>query len=88
MAAARLVSHPAVELGSPGGCPARHLRGGPRGDWGKYVAVTQPSELERELQLLEVRKLESEYNLFFSGRLPKPPWESRGAGATAAFISV
>jgi hypothetical protein len=41
--------------------------------------VTQPSELERDLQLLEVelRKLESEYNMFFSGRLPKPPWETR-----------
>lgn len=41
--------------------------------------MTQPSDLERDLQLLEVelRKLESEYNMFFSGRLPKPPWETR-----------
>ena len=42
--------------------------------------MPQPSDLERDLQLLEVelRKLESEYNMFFSGRLPKPPWETRG----------
>ena len=41
--------------------------------------MSQPSDLERDLQLLEVelRKLESEYNMFFSGRLPKPPWETR-----------
>ena len=41
--------------------------------------MAQFSELERDLQLLEVelRKLESEYNMFFSGRLPKPPWETR-----------
>jgi len=29
--------------------------------------------LESELKLLE-----SEYNMFFSGRLPTPPWETRG----------
>lgn len=42
--------------------------------------MTQPSELDRDLQLLEMelRKLESEYTMFFSGRLPKPPWETRG----------
>jgi len=41
--------------------------------------MTQPSDLERDLRLLEVelRKLESEYTMFFSGRLPKPPWETR-----------
>lgn len=41
--------------------------------------MPQLSDLERDLQLLEVelRKLESEYNMFFSGRLPKPPWETR-----------
>src|SRR5262245_46600527 len=26
----------------------------------------------------EVKRLEAEYNMFFSGRLPKPPWETRG----------
>jgi len=41
--------------------------------------VAQPSDLERDLQLLEteLRKLEAEYNMFFAGRLPKPPWETR-----------
>jgi hypothetical protein len=41
------------------------------------VADTQT--LERELQILEVelRKLEGEYNMYFSGRLPRPPWETR-----------
>jgi hypothetical protein len=36
-------------------------------------------ELERELQILEseLRKLEGEYNMFFAGRLPRPPWETR-----------
>jgi len=37
------------------------------------------NDLERELQILEVelRKLEGEYNMYFSGRLPRPPWETR-----------
>lgn len=26
----------------------------------------------------ELKRLEAEYNMFFSGRLPKPPWETRG----------
>ncbi len=25
----------------------------------------------------ELKQLEAEYNMFFSGRLPKPPWETR-----------
>ena len=25
----------------------------------------------------ELKRLEAEYNMFFSGRLPKPPWETR-----------
>jgi hypothetical protein len=38
-----------------------------------------PSEIERDLTRLEseLRRLEAEYNMFFSGRLPKPPWETR-----------
>jgi hypothetical protein len=38
-----------------------------------------PTPIERDLQRLEVdlKQLEAEYNLFFSGRLPKPPWETR-----------
>ena len=41
--------------------------------------MAQPSDLERDLQLLEteLRKLEAEYTMFFAGRLPKPPWETR-----------
>lgn len=36
------------------------------------------SEFNREMQVLEVelKRLESEYNLFFTGRLPRPPWEN------------
>ncbi len=38
------------------------------------------SESERELQQLsaELRKLEGEYTMYFAGRLPRPPWETRG----------
>ena len=38
-----------------------------------------PSETERDLTRLEaeLKRLEAEYNMFFSGRLPKPPWETR-----------
>ncbi len=37
------------------------------------------SEIERDLQTLaaELRRLEAEYNMFFAGRLPRPPWETR-----------
>lgn len=36
--------------------------------------------IERDLQRLEaeLKQLEAEYNMFFAGRLPKPPWETRG----------
>lgn len=39
----------------------------------------QPLDVDRDLQRLEVelKRLEAEYNMFFSGRLPKPPWETR-----------
>jgi hypothetical protein len=38
-----------------------------------------PSSLEQELTQLEagLKQLEAEYNMFFAGRLPKPPWETR-----------
>jgi hypothetical protein len=41
--------------------------------------VAETTGFERELQILEVelRKLEGEYNMYFSGRLPRPPWETR-----------
>jgi hypothetical protein len=37
------------------------------------------SEFDRQLRELEaeIKKLEVEYNLFFAGRLPKLPWETR-----------
>jgi hypothetical protein len=36
-------------------------------------------EIQRELALLEaeLKRLEAEYNMFFAGRLPRPPWETR-----------
>ncbi len=42
--------------------------------------MADPKDVERELQVLEtdLRKLEGEYNMYFSGRLPRPPWETRG----------
>lgn len=38
------------------------------------------SEIQRDLQILEaeLRRLEAEYNMYFAGRLPRPPWETRG----------
>ena len=37
------------------------------------------SEIQRDLQTLttELKRLEAEYNGFFAGRLPRPPWETR-----------
>jgi hypothetical protein len=42
--------------------------------------VAEPSvDVDRELMVLEaeLKRLEAEYNMFFAGRLPKPPWETR-----------
>jgi len=41
--------------------------------------VPEPTPVERELQTLEteMKRLEAEYNMFFAGRLPRPPWETR-----------
>ncbi|MCU1382199.1 MAG: hypothetical protein JWL71_896 [Acidobacteria bacterium] len=38
-----------------------------------------PSSIDRDLTRLEaeLKQLEAEYNMFFAGRLPKPPWETR-----------
>lgn len=38
------------------------------------------ADIDRELALLEgeLKRLEAEYNQFFAGRLPRPPWETRG----------
>ena len=42
--------------------------------------VAELTDVQRDLQLLEaeLKKLEAEYNMFFSGRLPRPPLETRG----------
>jgi len=44
------------------------------------VAKQEASDLERDLEQLEaeLKRLEAEYNMFFAGRLPRPPWETRG----------
>jgi hypothetical protein len=40
----------------------------------------QSTGVDRELAVLEteLKRLEAEYNMFFAGRLPRPPWETRG----------
>jgi len=37
------------------------------------------TEIQKDLQTLTagLKQLEVEYNQFFSGRLPRPPWETR-----------
>jgi len=41
--------------------------------------MAELTEVQRDLQTLEaeLKKLEAEYNMFFSGRAPRPPWETR-----------
>jgi hypothetical protein len=40
----------------------------------------QRLDVDHELTTLEgeLKRLEAEYNMFFAGRLPRPPWETRG----------
>jgi len=42
--------------------------------------VPEPSDVQRNLQVLEaeLKRLEAEYNMFFAGRAPRPPLETRG----------
>jgi hypothetical protein len=42
--------------------------------------MPEPTDLQRDLDTLaaDLKRLEGEYNMFFSGRLPRPPWETRG----------
>ncbi len=42
--------------------------------------MAEQSEVQRDLQTLEaeLKRLEAEYNMFFSGRAPRPPLETRG----------
>jgi len=37
------------------------------------------TQVQKDLQLLAagLKQLEAEYNMFFAGRLPRPPWETR-----------
>jgi hypothetical protein len=37
------------------------------------------SDWDKQMQFLdaEIRRLEAEFNMFFAGRLPRPPWETR-----------
>jgi len=41
--------------------------------------VPEASGVDRDLAILEadLKRLEAEYNMFFAGRLPRPPWETR-----------
>ena len=42
--------------------------------------MAESSVIDHDLQRLEteLKRLEVEYNMFFAGRLPKPPWDTRG----------
>ncbi|MFM8536114.1 MAG: MXAN_5187 C-terminal domain-containing protein [Acidimicrobiia bacterium] len=39
----------------------------PKSDWEKQMIVPDG----------EIRRLEAEFNMFFAGRLPRPPWETK-----------
>src|SRR5437660_71432 len=45
----------------------------------QVAPVAEQTEIERGLQILEaeLKRLEAEYNMYFAGRLPRPPWETR-----------
>ncbi|MGH9311367.1 MAG: MXAN_5187 C-terminal domain-containing protein [Vicinamibacterales bacterium] len=42
--------------------------------------MAEPTDLQKDLLALtaDLKRLEAEYNMFFAGRLPRPPWETRG----------
>jgi hypothetical protein len=42
--------------------------------------MAEQTDIQRDLHQLAVdlKRLEGEYNMFFSGRMPRPPWETRG----------
>ena len=42
--------------------------------------MAEQTDIQRDLLALtaDLKRLEAEYNMFFSGRLPRPPWETRG----------
>ena len=41
--------------------------------------MAELTDVQKDLQALAagLKQLEAEYNMFFSGRLPRPPWETR-----------
>jgi hypothetical protein len=41
--------------------------------------VSETDDIDRQLNFLEaeIKKLEAEYNMYFAGRLQRPPWEMR-----------
>jgi hypothetical protein len=43
------------------------------------IPVSEAVDFDRELNVLEaeIKKLEAEYNMYFAGRLQRPPWEMR-----------
>lgn len=48
--------------------------------------MSQSTDISRELSEFEsaLKRLEAEYNMYFGGRLPRPPWESRARVAALA----
>lgn len=51
----------------------------------EYPRVSEtPENIERDIDTLEtsLRRLESEYNMYFAGRLPRPPLETRSFVST------
>ena len=42
--------------------------------------MSEETDIQKDLMTLEadLKRLEAEYNMFFAGRLPRPPWETRG----------
>jgi hypothetical protein len=42
--------------------------------------MAELTDIKKDLMTLEadLKRLEAEYNMFFAGRLPRPPWETRG----------
>ena len=42
--------------------------------------MADPTDFQKDLLTLtaDLKRLEAEYTMFFAGRLPRPPWETRG----------
>jgi hypothetical protein len=42
--------------------------------------MSDETDIKKDLMALEadLKRLEAEYNMFFAGRSPRPPWETRG----------